>query len=90
MAGEGTSHDMRGRMCSPECFAPTLAGTMQMDWGARASRPPFSASGRKPPRCANNHQTVTPPMAVRLAGGTPARATETVALPISTAWLRAS
>ena len=28
------------------------------------------------------------PSGVRLAGGTPTRATETVALPISTAWLR--
>ena len=34
------------------------------------------------------HPMVTPIGAVRLAGGTPARATETVALPFSIAWIR--
>ena len=48
--------------------------------GAPASRSRFSASGRKPLRRGRTNQLVP---RMRLAGGTPARATETVALPIS-------
>src|SRR5947207_975043 len=68
--------------CRP-CVRGRLAGTMQLSWGARSSRPLPSASRR---RAGHNH-LVTPfsewILPARLFGETPNRATETVALPFS-------
>src|SRR6266511_2261896 len=68
--------------CRP-CVRGRLAGTMQLFWGARSSRPLPSASRR---RAVHNHlvtpfsEWILPP---HLFGETPNRATETVALPFS-------
>jgi hypothetical protein len=57
-----------GRVCSPECFGPTLAGTMQLDLGARPSRSPWPASRRPVLRGCFQHHLVRAPT----TGGFPA------------------
>jgi len=58
-----------------------LAGAMQLGSGARASRPQFSASRRKP-RTSNQHTIWRALRRFEPVGGTPTGATGTVALPV--------
>ena len=66
----------------------TLTVTMQMDWGARASRPQPSASRRRHQRCEMAHQNVSGFDSVASRRDADWKRPGRFALPNPTAWIR--